>query len=157
MSRPFKCRRIGFCPEITYFKPAGIPLRQLEEVVLTFDELEALRLADMEGLYQEAAALKMEVSRQTFGNIINSAHRKIADALVNAKAIKIEQRTYTMEGKRKFICSACDHKWEEIYGTGRPRYCPKCQSNQLEHSSIDRRFAGVGGCGGKQNGRENEV
>ena len=62
----------------------------LEEVNLTLDELEAIRLADLRGLYQEDAAKKMNVSRQTFGNIINSAHKKIADALLNAKALKIE-------------------------------------------------------------------
>ena len=62
----------------------------LEEVNLTLDELEAIRLADLGELYQEDAAKKMNVSRQTFGNIVNSAHKKIADALLNAKALKIE-------------------------------------------------------------------
>lgn len=62
----------------------------LEEINLTLDELESVRLADLEGFYQEDAAKKMNISRQTFGNIINSAHRKIADALLNAKALKIE-------------------------------------------------------------------
>jgi predicted DNA-binding protein (UPF0251 family) len=61
----------------------------LEEVNLALDELEAVRLADLEGLYQEDAAKKMNISRQTFGNIINSAHKKIADVLLNAKALKI--------------------------------------------------------------------
>jgi len=65
----------------------------LEEVKLALDELEAVRLADLEGLYQEDAAKKMNISRQTFGNIINSAHKKIADALLNAKALKIEGGT----------------------------------------------------------------
>jgi len=65
----------------------------LEEVNLTLDELEAIRLADLEGLYQEDAAKKMGISRQTFGNIINSAHKKIADVLLNAKALKIEGGT----------------------------------------------------------------
>jgi predicted DNA-binding protein (UPF0251 family) len=62
----------------------------LEEVNLALDELEAVRLADLEGLYQEDAAKKMNISRQTFGNIVNSAHKKIADALLNGKALKIE-------------------------------------------------------------------
>jgi len=64
-------------------------LDSLEEVNLTLDELEAIRLADLTELYQEDAAKKMNISRQTFGNIINSAHKKIADALLNAKALKI--------------------------------------------------------------------
>ena len=90
MSRPCRCRRIRCRPDTNYFKPRGIPLDALEEVNLTLDELEAIRLADLGELYQEDAAKKMDVSRQTFGNIINSAHKKIADALLNAKALKIE-------------------------------------------------------------------
>jgi len=90
MSRPCRCRRIRCNPDTNYFKPRGIPLDSLEEVNLTLDELEALCLADWEGLYQEDAAKKMDISRQTFGNIINSAHKKIADVLLNAKALKIE-------------------------------------------------------------------
>ncbi|MBP7836132.1 MAG: DUF134 domain-containing protein [Candidatus Omnitrophica bacterium] len=90
MSRPCRCRRIRCNPGANYFKPRGIPLDSLEEVNLALDELEAVRLADLEGLYQENAAKKMNISRQTFGNIIERAHRKIADVLLNAKALKIE-------------------------------------------------------------------
>jgi predicted DNA-binding protein (UPF0251 family) len=90
MSRPCRCRRIRCKPDINYFKPRGIPLDKLEEVNLGLDELEAIRLADFDGLYQEDAAKKMDISRQTFGNIINLAHKKIADVLLNAKALKIE-------------------------------------------------------------------
>jgi uncharacterized protein len=90
MARPCRCRRIRCSPDTNYFKPRGIPLDELEEVNLTLDELEAMRLADFMELYQEDAAKKMNISRQTFGNIINSAHKKIADALLNAKALKIE-------------------------------------------------------------------
>jgi len=89
MPRPYRCRRIKCSPGTNYFKPQGIPLDMLEEVKLTLDELEAVRLADWEGLYQKDAAKKMKVSRQTFGNIINSAHKKIADILLHAKALKI--------------------------------------------------------------------
>jgi predicted DNA-binding protein (UPF0251 family) len=90
MPRPFKCRCVSIDPDVTYFKPRGIPISDLEEVCLTIDELEAVRLADLEGMYQEDAAKNMEISRQTFGNIIGSAHKKIAQAVVNAKALKIE-------------------------------------------------------------------
>jgi len=93
MSRPCRCRRIRCSPDTNYFKPRGIPLDMLEEVNLALDELEAMRLADFEGMYQEDAAKKMDISRQTFGNIINSAHKKIADVLLNAKALKIEGGT----------------------------------------------------------------
>lgn len=90
MPRPCRCRRIRCNPDSTYFKPRGIPLDSLEEVNLALDELEAVRLADFDGLYQEDAAKKMNISRQTFGNIIDRAHKKIADVLLNAKALKIE-------------------------------------------------------------------
>lgn len=98
MSRPFKCRQIGCKPDISYFKPRGIPVTRLEEVILTIDEFESVRLADLEGMYQDDASKKMNISRQTFGNIVNSAHKKIAEALVNGKAIKIEGGIYQMEG-----------------------------------------------------------
>ena len=89
MSRPFKCRCIGCEPGINYFKPRGIPLVELQEVILTVDEFEALRLADLEGLYQERAADQMGVSRPTFSRIADSARRKVADALVHGKALTI--------------------------------------------------------------------
>ena len=86
-----KCiRHIGRSPNRTYYKPAGIPMRDLLEVVIHLDEIEAIKLADLEKSYQEDAAKKMNISRQTFGRIIESAHQKIADALVNGKAIRIE-------------------------------------------------------------------
>ena len=90
MSRPCRCRRIRCKPDTNYFKPRGIPIDMLKEVNLALDELEAIRLADFNGLYQVDAAIKMDISRQTFGNIIKSAHKKIADVLLNAKALKIE-------------------------------------------------------------------
>jgi predicted DNA-binding protein (UPF0251 family) len=90
MPRPCRCRRIRCSPDSNYFKPRGIPIDELEEINLTLDELEAVRLADLEGMYQEDAAKKMGISRQTFGNIVNSAHKKIADALLNGRALKIE-------------------------------------------------------------------
>ena len=90
MPRPRHCRRVARLPEANYYKPRGVPLSVLEEVMLTVDEFEAIRLTDLEGLYQADAAEKMNISRQTFGNIINSAHKKIADVLLHAKALKIE-------------------------------------------------------------------
>ena len=90
MPRPFCQRRIAFLPGATYFKPAGVPLRELEEVALALDELEALRLADLNGLYQEQAAEKMGISRATFGRIVESARRKVAHALTSGKALRLE-------------------------------------------------------------------
>lgn len=90
MARPRCPRRLGRLPDARYFKPRGIPLRDLEEVVLGFDELEALRLADLEGLYQAEAARRMGVSRATFGRVVGDARRKVADALVRGLALRIE-------------------------------------------------------------------
>ena len=72
------------------FRPQCKPLSKLEGVLLSLDEFEAVRLADLENLKQEQAAKKMKISRPTFSRIISSAHKKIGDALVNIKAIKIE-------------------------------------------------------------------
>jgi predicted DNA-binding protein (UPF0251 family) len=77
-------------PQASYYKPRGIPLSVLEEVTLTVDEFEAIRLTDLEGLYQADAAEKMNVSRQTLGRVLESAHKKIADALVHGKALLIK-------------------------------------------------------------------
>jgi len=90
MPRPRHCRRVGQLPQANYYKPRGIPLSVLEEVTLTVDEFEAIRLTDLEGLYQADAAESMNISRQTLGRILESAHKKIADALVNGKALLIK-------------------------------------------------------------------
>lgn len=90
MSRPKKDRCIRCQPNVLYFKPRGIPLIHLEEVGISIDELEAIRLADYEGLYHEQAAENMNISRQTFGRILNEARRKLAEAVVEGKALKIE-------------------------------------------------------------------
>jgi predicted DNA-binding protein (UPF0251 family) len=90
MSRPKKERCVGCFPNSSYFKPKGIPIFELEEVSLTIDELEAIRLADLEGRYHENAAAEMKISRATFGRIIKEARRKIAEALIQSKALKIE-------------------------------------------------------------------
>ncbi len=96
MPRPKCNRQICGLPDKNYFKPRGIPSVDLEEVVLNLDEFEAVRLADYEQLYQEEAAGRMNISRQTFGRIIEAAHKKIADVLINAKALKIEGGKVTL-------------------------------------------------------------
>jgi uncharacterized protein len=89
MPRAHCPRRIRQLPGTTYFKPAGVPLRTLEEVALALDELEALRLADLTALHHEPAATQMGVSRATFGRIVERARRKVADALINGKALRM--------------------------------------------------------------------
>ena len=90
MARPKKYRCIKCKPDATYFKPRGIPLTELEEVALTHDEIEAICLSDCQGLYHEKAALKMKISRQTFGRILKSAHKKVAECLLKGKALKLD-------------------------------------------------------------------
>ena len=89
MPRPRRMRNVCKEFEFTFFKPNGIPKKDLEDVELLSDELEAMRLLFLEGLYQDAASEVMGVSRQTLGNILKEAQRKITDALVNGKAISI--------------------------------------------------------------------
>jgi predicted DNA-binding protein (UPF0251 family) len=89
MPRPHKPRLVGHAPDVVYFKPRGVPLLALEEVVLGFDETEALRLADLEGMSHEQVGERMQISRATAGRILESARRKVADALVNGKALRI--------------------------------------------------------------------
>jgi len=90
MSRPVNERLVRSGLQQRRFKPAGILTRELEEVVLSLDGAEAICLADLEGLYQEAAAQRMGVSRQTFGRIVEAARRTIADAIINGKCLRIE-------------------------------------------------------------------
>jgi len=91
MTRPKKPRFCRCKPCAYYFKPRGIPLRHLEEVVLGSDEVEALKLHDVDGLDQIEAAKKMKVSQPTFGRILDSVYKKIADAIISGKAIQINQ------------------------------------------------------------------
>jgi uncharacterized protein len=126
LARPRKPRRVSFLPGVTYFKPQGIPLRFLEEVQLSIDELEALRLKDLEGLEQEEAAGEMNISRQTFQRILEDAHRKVAESLVQGKALKIEGGDYEV-APLHFRCRRCDHGWEQTLSSGDALACPSCE------------------------------
>ena len=92
MPRPRIPRFLRFKPNVYYFKPQGIPLRMLEEVVLLSDELEALKLYEVDGLEQTVAANKMKISQPTFARLLDSANKKIAQAIIKGKAIKIEAK-----------------------------------------------------------------
>lgn len=89
MPRPRLCRKINFDPDVTYFKPQGIPMRDLEVVELTIEEIEAYRLRHINNLNQQQSADKMHTSTSTYQRILYSANKKIANALVNGKTIKI--------------------------------------------------------------------
>ena len=96
MPRPRNCRYVERKPCVTYFKPRGIPMTELTQAVLTVEGLEALRLADLEGLTTGEGAERMRVSRHTFGRTLGEARRAVADALVNGRALCIEGGTYAV-------------------------------------------------------------
>ena len=161
MTRPLKCRKIWNEAAFRMFRPEGVPAGQLDEVVLTLDELEAVRLADVEGLYQEQAALEMQVSRQTFGNILASARRKVGDMLVNGKTLTIAGgNIMVITDERVFRCAGCGHQWSVAHGTARPEACPSCSGENLHRLSPEGGFGGgrmgAGRCRGLQSGLHRE-
>jgi predicted DNA-binding protein (UPF0251 family) len=159
MSRKRKPRRINFIPEVTYLKPQGISLSSLEEVNLTIDELEAMRLTDWQGLEQIKAAKKMKISQSTLQRIVKQAHKKIAEALVLGKAIKVEGGEVIMPGFGRglgrgggrgrmggpfaagpggtCVCTNPECKNEVSHMAGQPCYqikCPKCGSPMIRRN-----------------------
>jgi predicted DNA-binding protein (UPF0251 family) len=128
-------------------------MRFLEEECLTLDEAEALRLADLEGNHHERAGETLGVSRATFGRIVESARRKVAEAIFRGKALRIEGGAVQMVDQRTFLCADCGHRWEEQRGTGRPQTCPQCGSPNFHRAPEERGggrrgWRGSGGSGG---------
>lgn len=107
---------------------------------MTVDELEAVRLVDLEGKEQTEAAEIMDVSQPTLHRTLKEARKKIADALVSGKALRIGGGEYIMM-QRKFKCYDCGHEWQLPYGTGRPQTCPECGSQNLHRAPEDRGYA----------------
>lgn len=101
MPRPPRCRLVEATPEVTYFKPQGVPLTNLTEIYLPVEGFEALRLVDLEGLKHEEAALKMNVSRQTFSRVLAAARRTVAEAVILGQALCIQGGNYVVEGQGK--------------------------------------------------------
>ena len=131
MPRPLKCRRVEFLPGVTHFKPAGLPLGTIEEVQVSVEEAEAIRLKDLEGLGQEQGAERMNISRPTFQRILASARQKIADALLNGKAIRIEGGNFEMTWQR-FRCRG-GHEWElKMPVKVLPELCPTCSTPDVQ-------------------------
>jgi len=129
MGRIPKWRRVAFIPEITYFKPIGVALRALDKVRLSVEEAEAIRLKDLEGLDQQECAERMSISRPTFHRVLGAARSKLADALLNGKAIQIEGGNFEM-AIRRFSCTN-GHEWNvpfEVMVTEPPRACPICNT-----------------------------
>ena len=146
MSRPRKYRRVENVPDITYFKPAGAPLRDLDEVRLSVEEAEAIRLKDLEGLEQEEGAKKMNISRPTFQRVLASARQKLADVLLNGKAIRIEGGNFEMSWRR-FRCHR-GHEWELDTPVGvPPELCPVCRLPDVEPVLSSGNSQSIGGRG----------
>jgi len=139
MPRPKCCRHVAAMPEKTCFRPKGMTVLSLEEVLLTLDEYEAIRLSDLEGLYQEQAALSMNISRQTFGRIIESAHRKVADVLVNGKALKIEGGDVSIEEVKQVRCHRCQQTFNLCCKAGETPICPYCSKQEKNQIILKRR------------------
>ncbi|NTU98307.1 MAG: DUF134 domain-containing protein [Chlorobiaceae bacterium] len=147
--RPVSCRNVREMPKVTCFGPEGMCQGEQESVMLTVDELEAIRLADREGCYQSEAAVRMNVSRQTFGRILESAHRKVAEAIVEGKRLCIEggvvrQECDTLPDFRPDVCFCpeCGHELPHVKGVPcRESHCPLC------NFPLQRK----GGCGSELN------
>ena len=140
MPRPPKPRLVEFLPNVTYFKPAGVPMAALDEVCLGVDELEALRLKDLEGLDQEECARRMNLAQSTFQRLLTSAREKLTRGIVEGKAIRIEGGPYQLVS-RTFVCPKCGRRWRhEAAGPATapetappepPPSCPSCGSRGL--------------------------
>lgn len=129
MPRPTKFRRVEFFPDDTYFIPWGKKKCEIEDIILKVEELEAIRLKDIENLSQEECAKKMHISRQTFQNIVNSARSKIAIALTQGKAIKIDGGHYTTKSC-KFKCLECLTEYQITTNQDKIN-CPNCNSENV--------------------------
>ena len=139
MGKPKKERNVLYPPKVGYFKPQGIPLFQLEQIVLNIDEYEAVRLVDYEGLDQEHAARSLGISRPTCARIVEVAHRKIAEAITQGKAIRIEGGSFILM-RNLLRCGNCGQTWESDAGGSsgdsaakKPasRPCPKCSGTRV--------------------------
>lgn len=148
MARPVKLRCVAQLPSADFFRPVGIPVNALQGVRLSVEEVEAIRLKDLEGLEQEECAEKMHVSRPTIHRILESARKKLADALINGKAIQIEGGNFELL-ERRFRCGNDGHEWDvpfEAMAQRLPLSCPKCFSGNIEPMPLP--SFGLGrGCG----------
>jgi predicted DNA-binding protein (UPF0251 family)/DNA-directed RNA polymerase subunit RPC12/RpoP len=135
LARPPKWRKVEFIPIIQRFVPLDIQTNNIEENILRIEEVEAIRLKDVEKLEQEECAERMEISRQTFQRILNSAREKIADSIINGKAIRIEGGNFT-RNICPVRCLDCGKEWKESYENFEKiingQYaCPGCQSKRI--------------------------
>ena len=134
--RPRYRRIVKGIPETDYFKPRGIPLKDLETIRIKVEELEAISLVDSKGLKQEKAANEMEISRRTLARDLRAGRKKIADALLQGKAIELKGGDFIMT-VRRFKCYDCGNEFEVPHGTGgmgRQMKCPKCGGSNVHRA-----------------------
>jgi len=134
MSRPVKLRCVAQLPGAGFFRPVGIPANVLQGVCLSVEEVESIRLKDLEGLEQEECAQRMHISRPTFHRILESARGKLADALINGKAIQIEGGNFSLPQSR-FRCNNDGHEWNVPFEALANRLrlsCPRCASANVQ-------------------------
>jgi len=130
MARRMKCRTVDFLPETDNFLPEGKDGQTTNEYVLKIEELEAMRLKDVLGLSQEECAEKMNVSRQTFQKIIDTARNKVALALVEGTGIRIAGGSFVTR-KCKIMCTDCGHTYEPSFEDDKV-VCPQCGSRKIQ-------------------------
>jgi predicted DNA-binding protein (UPF0251 family) len=146
MPKPKKERHVQYAPPVFLFKPQGIPARELKQVVLHVDESEAIRLVDHEGMDLETAAGKLKVSRATCARIVESAHKKIAEAFAEGKAIRIEGGAFVFKQKR-YRCGNCGYFWVGTVGSEN-KTCPRCGGLEIKDlNELARGFHGGRGFG----------
>jgi len=138
MSRPVKLRYVAQLPSTALFRPVGVPANVLPPVCLSLEEAESIRLKDLEGLEQEECARRMQISRPTFHRVLESGRRKLADALVNGKAIQIEGGNFGL-AQRRFRCNNDGHEWNvpfEALANRLPISCPMCRSVNIQAAPL---------------------
>lgn len=152
MPRKRQRRRVEELPVATAFRPIGSARCRTDRIVLGLDEVEALRLCDRDGLYQEEAAALLGVSRPTLARVLEEARRKVATALTLGMEIDIQEVTPVNREERTFVCARCSASWKVPFGTARPQKCPECGSAALHREGCRRRGGeaansmGPGGC-----------
>ncbi|MGB9866972.1 MAG: DUF134 domain-containing protein [Bacillota bacterium] len=125
MPRQPKPRSVAFFPYVKHFRPAEVSVEDLEEEVITLEELEAMRLKDLEGLDQDACAEKMGISQSTFQRLLAGARFKVARALVVGRGIRLEGGNYQLADS-PLVCLSCGQEWEATEVPAEGVACPKC-------------------------------
>ena len=150
MARPVKLRCVAQLPSTSFFRPVGVPVNVLQGVCLSLEEIESIRLKDLEGLDQEGCAERMRISRPTFHRILEAGRKKLADALINGKAIQIEGGNFEMS-QRRFRCGNDGHEWDvpfEAMAQRVPLSCPRCFGGNIEPMPLP--DSGLGGGHGRR-------